>query len=316
MENPLVSVDKIEIITLEDNYIDITAGGNSEIIKRGRPASGSALSGSILAEHGFSAVVRISGRATHTLMIDFGLSEDVADRNATTLGLDLKQVEAAVLSHGHRDHFGGIERVGKSIGKKDLPLVVHPSVFKPNRFIRMAPGLKMPMASADPERIQQAGFKVIPSANPLCLLEDQVLFLGEIPRKTRFEKGMPNAFSEKEGEEIPDILEDDTAVVMNLKEKGLVIISGCAHSGIINTIEYAREVTGISKVHAVMGGFHLAGPVFESIIDETVDALQQINPAYIVPTHCTGRKAVSAIETRMPEAFILNMAGTSLTFAA
>lgn len=103
---------------------------------------------------------------------------------------------------------------------------------------------------------------------------------------------------------------------MNLGSKGLVVLSGCAHSGIINTAEYAREVTGINKVHVIMGGFHLTGPAFEPIIDDTVKSMKQIGPDYVIPTHCTGRKAILAIEKAMPSQFLANMSGTKLTFMA
>ncbi|HAR49589.1 MAG TPA: MBL fold metallo-hydrolase, partial [Smithella sp.] len=96
--------------------------------------------------------------------------------------------------------------------------------------------------------------------------------------------------------------------------KGLLILSGCAHSGIINTIHYAMKVTGIDKIHLVIGGFHLSGPFFEPIIDRTTQELQKLNPSYVIPTHCTGRKAIMEIEKKMPDQFILNMAGTKLTF--
>ena len=102
---------------------------------------------------------------------------------------------------------------------------------------------------------------------------------------------------------------------MNIKDKGLVIVSGCAHSGIVNTVHHAMAVTGIDKIHAVMGGFHLSGPFFEPIINRTTYELQKLHPAYVIPTHCTGRKAIMVMEKEMPEQFLLNMAGTKLTFA-
>jgi len=101
---------------------------------------------------------------------------------------------------------------------------------------------------------------------------------------------------------------------MHLKDKGLVILSGCAHAGIVNTVQYAVKTTGIDRIHAVMGGFHLSGPFFEPLIDRTTLELQKMNPAYIIPTHCTGRKAIMEMEKQMPQQFILNMAGTKLTF--
>jgi 7,8-dihydropterin-6-yl-methyl-4-(beta-D-ribofuranosyl)aminobenzene 5'-phosphate synthase len=94
------------------------------------------------------------------------------------------------------------------------------------------------------------------------------------------------------------------------------VLSGCAHSGIVNTVAYAREVTGVDPVYAVMGGFHLTGADFEPIIGRTTEALIALNPRYIVPTHCTGRKASMHIEREMPEKFLLNMSGTKMVFAA
>jgi 7,8-dihydropterin-6-yl-methyl-4-(beta-D-ribofuranosyl)aminobenzene 5'-phosphate synthase len=172
------------------------------------------------------------------------------------------------------------------------------------------------MPALEEEKVEASGFKVTRSKEPLLLLHGDILFLGEIPRRTSFEKGLPNAFYEDNGQKVRDPIEDDTAVVMNLGGKGLVLLSGCAHSGIINTVEYAREITGINKVHIVMGGFHLTGPAFEPIIDDTVEEMKRIGPDHVIPTHCTGRKAILAFERAMPGRFLVNMSGTKLTFAA
>ena len=123
-------------------------------------------------------------------------------------------------------------------------------------------------------------------------------------------------FYDDEGEEKWDPIEDDTAIVANVKGKGLVILSGCAHAGIINTVRYAKEVTGIDQVFVVMGGFHLTGKDFEPVIEPTVEALKDLSPKYVVPTHCTGRKAIMHIEKEMPEEFLLNMSGTKMVFKA
>ncbi|MDD5170886.1 MAG: MBL fold metallo-hydrolase [Syntrophales bacterium] len=314
---PINEVDKVEILTLQDNYIDLSAMDNSAVIFRALPLKAGELKVSILAEHGFSALVKTTtaGR-TRTLLFDFGFSGGGAAENAATLGVDMKQVEAIALSHGHIDHTGGMERLAAMIGRKEIPLIVHPAAFKYPRYLKYGKELKIHFPRFMREMAEQAGLKVIEVSEPRPILNGDVLFLGEIPHQTDFEKGFPVAHFMENGVELRDPIEDDTSVVINLRDKGLVIISGCAHAGIINTIRYAMSVTGITKVHVVMGGFHLSGSLFEPIIDRTTEELKKIQPDFVVPTHCTGRKAIMNIEREMPGQFILNMSGTKLTFAA
>lgn len=314
-KNMLKEVDKVEILTLQDNYIEMTAMDSNAVITRAAPLKEGEIRASILAEHGFSALVKTTLEdKTHTMLFDFGFSEDGAARNAATLGLDVREVEAAALSHGHSDHTGAMAALGLAIGKKDLPLVVHPSAFKSPRYLKFGEDFKINFPKLTREMVQAAGFAPIETDKPYPMLDNTILFLGEVPHATDFEKGWPLPHCQKDGKEVWDAIEDDSAVVMNLRDKGLVILSGCAHAGIVNTIQYSVEVTGIDKIHAVMGGFHLSGPFFEPIIDRTTQELKKINPAYIIPTHCTGRRAMMDIEKQMPEKFILNMAGTRLTF--
>jgi 7,8-dihydropterin-6-yl-methyl-4-(beta-D-ribofuranosyl)aminobenzene 5'-phosphate synthase len=226
----------------------------------------------------------------------------------------MTQVEAAVLSHGHSDHFGGLNKLSAMMGKKNLPLTVHPGVFKSPRYMKFSEEFKIYFPQFTREMAAKAGLKVMETKEPRLLLDGKFLFLGEVPKRSDFEKGMLLAHRVEDNVEKWDAIEDDTSIVMNLKEKGLVILSGCAHAGIVNTVTYAREVTGIDKVHVIMGGFHLSGPMFEPIIDKTTEELKKINPDYIIPTHCTGRKAVAFIEESFKERFIMNMSGTKLTF--
>jgi 7,8-dihydropterin-6-yl-methyl-4-(beta-D-ribofuranosyl)aminobenzene 5'-phosphate synthase len=127
---------------------------------------------------------------------------------------------------------------------------------------------------------------------------------------------MPHAFFLDRGKETWDPIEEDSSIVMRLRGKGLVVLSGCAHSGIINTVRHAMAVTGVGKVHVVMGGFHLSGPAFEAAIGPTAEELRKIGPDFVIPCHCTGRKAIMHVEQAMPGQFILNMSGTTLTFRA
>lgn len=309
-------LDSVEILSLQDNYIEITASDNSDVVTRAKAVKDGKIKNSVLAEHGFSAVVRTSsGGKKRTLLFDFGFSKEGAAYNADILGVDLKTVEVMVLSHGHSDHLGGLESLVKRIGRKGIPLVLHPSAFKPSRYLKFGK-TRQYFPAVTRKKFEKLGIRLIETRMPYPLLGGRALFLGEVRRETAYEKGMPMAHFDDRGSEKWDPIEEDSALVMRLKGKGLIVLSGCAHSGIINTVNFAREVTGIKRVHAVMGGFHLAGPAFEPAIGKTADALKKIGPDYIIPCHCTGRKAIMAIEKKLPDQFLLNMAGTTLTFRA
>ncbi|MEA3470699.1 MAG: MBL fold metallo-hydrolase [Thermodesulfobacteriota bacterium] len=313
----LNEVDKVEILTLQDNYIDITAMDNSEIITRALPLADGEIKNSFLAEHGFCAIVKTTkGDETRTMLFDFGFSEIGAAYNAKKLGVPMEDVEVMALSHGHSDHFGGFKEMNALIGKKNIDLVVHPGVFASPRYLKFSEEFKVYFPKLVREEIEKEGVTIVETEKPYPLLGGDVLFLGYVERKTDFEKGFPVAHYEENGVEKWDPIADDTSLVVNVKGKGLVVLSGCAHSGIVNTVFAAKAATEIDKVHAVMGGFHLSGPLFEPIIGRTTEELQKINPDYIIPTHCTGRNAIMHIEKEMPEKFILNMSGTKLTFSA
>jgi 7,8-dihydropterin-6-yl-methyl-4-(beta-D-ribofuranosyl)aminobenzene 5'-phosphate synthase len=313
----LKAVDKVEILTLQDNYIDMAAMDGSAMVQRALPVKDMEIKNSILAEHGFAAVVTVTRHAiSRSVLFDFGFSEHGAAFNADALGVNLSTVEALVLSHGHMDHFGGLIQLAERVGRQDIELVLHPAAFRKSRYIKVTEQFKIKLPSLTREKIEDAGISVTLSKKPRPLLDESLLFLGEIPKRTDFEKGFPRMYYMEDGEEKWDPIEEDTAIVAHVKEKGLVVLSGCAHAGIINTVQYAREVTGVQPVFVVMGGFHLSGADFEPIIAPTTKALKEFDPMYIVPTHCTGRKAIQHIEREMPGQFLLNMSGSKLIFAA
>jgi 7,8-dihydropterin-6-yl-methyl-4-(beta-D-ribofuranosyl)aminobenzene 5'-phosphate synthase len=313
----LREVDRVEILTLQDNTIDLTQQDNNEVIQRAMPLVGLEIKNSILAEHGFSSLVTVTeGEASRCMLFDFGFSEHGAAFNADALGADLTRVEAMALSHGHLDHVGGIRELVNRTGKTDIPLVLHPAAFRNPRFLKISDDFKLFFPPFTREKAAAAGAAVVDTEQPYAMLDHAAAFLGQIPRTTAFEKGAPNLYCEIDGQEQPDPFDDDSAIVFNVKGKGLVVLSGCAHSGIVNTVAYAKEATGVDRVLAVMGGFHLSGMDLDTVIQPTIDALKAVNPTYIVPTHCTGRQAIQMIEKEMPESFVLNMSGTRLTFSA
>ena len=313
----LKEADRVEILTLQDNYVDVAAFDSTDVVKRAMPLKDGEIKNSILAEHGFSAVVTITADgASRSLLFDFGFSPQGAASNAEALGLELSDVEAMVLSHGHMDHFGGLAALVEKIGKKGIELVLHPKAFRKPRYLKVSETVKVGLPALPREKLAEAQVALVESEKPRPLLGGRLLFLGEIPKRTDFEKGFPRMFYDEDGQSKWDPIEDDTAVAVHLKGKGLVVLSGCAHSGIINTVKYAREATGVDKLYAVMGGFHLTGADFEPVIEPTTAALKELDPSYIIPTHCTGRKAVMHLEKEMPEKFLLNMSGTKMVFAA
>jgi 7,8-dihydropterin-6-yl-methyl-4-(beta-D-ribofuranosyl)aminobenzene 5'-phosphate synthase len=317
MSTDLKKVDKVEVLTLQDNYIDMAAFDSTEVVQRAVPLRDMEIKNSVLAEHGFSAVLTISKGDSHrSTLFDFGFSEHGAAFNADALGVELNSVETMVLSHGHMDHFGGLVPLAERVGKRDIELVVHPAAFRTPRYLKVSKDLKFRLPPLTEERLREAGVSVVKTKECKALLDGTLLYLGEIPRRTEFERGFPRMFYEDGGEEKWDPIEDDTAVVVHVEGKGLVILSGCAHAGIINTVRYAQEVTGVDLLYAVMGGFHLTGTDFEPIIEPTVEALKDLDPKYVVPTHCTGRKATAHIEKEMPDRFLLNMSGTRIVFEA
>ncbi len=315
----LLEVDKVEILTLQDNYVDITAMDNSAVVQRASPLQNMQLKNSILAEHGFSALVTVhaDGKAS-SLLFDFGFSEDGAVRNAEMLGANIGSVKAMVLSHGHPDHTGGFRKFSSLIGadRRGIEFVCHPGVFMKPRYLKFGEEFKVYFPEFTKDTVLTEGFTLRESVDPCLLLGSQVMFFGEIPRLTDFEKGFPIAHRLEEGKEKWDSIEDDSGIAMNVKGRGLVVLTGCAHAGIINTVRHAMTVAGVDKVYAVVGGFHLSGPFFEPIIERTIGELKAIDPLYVVPTHCTGRNAILNIEREMRGQFILNMSGTKMTFSA
>jgi 7,8-dihydropterin-6-yl-methyl-4-(beta-D-ribofuranosyl)aminobenzene 5'-phosphate synthase len=245
---------------------------------------------------------------SESFLFDTGGSPRVIIDNSKIMGLNLCEVGLVVLSHGHYDHFGGLLSVIEVVGKANLPLIVHEDMFKPrgtssrDGTIRKYPEF--------PTQTQLKSTQAIFTKQPFLTANGHVCVTGEIPRKTSFEQGLMQHQAFVNGSWQPDpLIVDDRAIVMNVKGKGLVILSGCAHAGITNTINYAMQISCVETVYAVMGGFHLAGKSFEAKIEPTITELKKINPALIVPSHCTGWRAILALSQALPDAFVWNSVG-------
>ena len=191
-----------------------------------------------------------------------------------------------------------------------MPLLLHPDAFL-ERKLMFPDGHEINIPPPDRRLLSQEGVELIEEEEPSYLLGGLVLVTGQIHRSTPFEQGFPLHYARlKDQWEQDPWIHDDQALVLNVKDKGLVILTGCGHAGAINTIHHAQKLTGVETIYAVIGGFHLTGAIFEPIIAPTVAALKELNPALIVPAHCTGWKATHTIARELPEAFTPNSVGT------
>ncbi len=311
----LQPVDKCEVVVLVDNYIDVLLPPKDGVTRPPLARGDMIPEDTILAEHGLSVLLRLTyGGETHLVLMDAGYTDKALPHNLSYLGLSLEEVELVVMSHGHMDHYGGLVWAVGQIKKKPVPIVIHPNAFVTPRFFKLPDGRNLRFPVMDREAVEKAGGSFEEHAEPSLQLDEHLLVTGSVERVTSFEKGMPNAYMKQGDEIVHDDILDDQGCVINVRNEGLVVISGCAHAGIINTIKYARKLTGIDRVLGVIGGFHLSGPVFEPIIPDTIDAMKEINPKRLVPMHCTGWTAIKAFEAAMPEAFALNASGTTYQF--
>jgi 7,8-dihydropterin-6-yl-methyl-4-(beta-D-ribofuranosyl)aminobenzene 5'-phosphate synthase len=264
-----------------------------------------------VAEHGFAALVTVtSGNTSDSLLFDAGLSKNGLMHNMDVLEVRPKELHTIVLSHGHADHTHGLMGLVERLGERKMPLLLHPDAFLERKLL-FPDGHEIHLPPPDRRFLSHEGIEVIEERGPSYLLGNLVLVTGQIHRSTPFEQGFPIHYARVADRWQQDpLIHDDQAVVVHVKGKGLVILTGCGHAGAVNTIRHAQQLTGIQDVYAVIGGFHLSGALFEPIIPATIAALKEISPTLIVPAHCTGWKATHALAREIPEAFVANSVGT------
>jgi 7,8-dihydropterin-6-yl-methyl-4-(beta-D-ribofuranosyl)aminobenzene 5'-phosphate synthase len=288
----------------------------------------------LLAEHGFSALVELNGSGEYILW-DAGVSRIALINNLKLMKFDPGTIKMIAISHGHLDHYAAMKDLlelmdpipdarewSPSVSSSQVdawqdlhrvPVILHPAALRERWSVMDNETMVGPYPPPPWKEWESSGARMILSEGPYQLAEG-CWTTGYVPRKSFEEAGRSKKRLYRNASGFnPDQLEDDQAILINLEEKGLVVLSGCAHSGIVNTIEHARMISGVDRVHAVIGGFHLATAGDDEIF-QTVEYLREIGPELIVPCHCTGLRAISHIASEMSDAFVEGVVGACFTF--
>jgi 7,8-dihydropterin-6-yl-methyl-4-(beta-D-ribofuranosyl)aminobenzene 5'-phosphate synthase len=304
----LAPVDKVEVQILVDNATDglSTTPANVEsefsfATRRGlRASSGRCL---CCAVHGLSCLVTVHrGPLQHTVLFDSGPEDYAFERNSTRLGVDLGKVESIVLSHGHWDHSGAMFLALGAIrarnGGRAVPYYAHPGMFRSRGMALPGGGVRLMDDVPSINDLTAQGARVICTTEPQSFLDDMFFVSGEIPRVTTFEPGLPGQVRKTQdgkGWEPDELLMDERWIAVRVKGKGLIVFSACSHAGIINVLKHARATFADVALHGVLGGLHLSG-ANEKIIPQTIEGLKEFKLAAIAAGHCTGWRALAALE--------------------
>jgi 7,8-dihydropterin-6-yl-methyl-4-(beta-D-ribofuranosyl)aminobenzene 5'-phosphate synthase len=311
-------IEKATVTILADNYSDLTAPHRKIAKRHTIDPQTSIFELGFHAEHGLAYHIEVVANGVPaSFLFDFGMDFQGVNRNCDLLKLDFSKVEALALSHGHFDHWGslvGLLKTKKSAMREGIPLYFGEDAFI-ERYSKGPDGVVRSLSILNRPDIEALGVvKLVEIKTPTEIVPG-AYSTGKIEMVTEYEKGQPPLVIKQGDQFVQDFFVGEQAVVMNLKGKGLIVLSGCAHRGIVNAVKQAQTISGIEKVHAVMGGFHLTGAKPE-IIQKTIADVKAFAPEYIVPTHCTGFQAITAFSKDMPEPFILSTVGTHFIFTA
>jgi len=336
-------VDQVIVREITDNSHDIfQRGAEFPGLRVGRPGSPGAQQGRTL-ESEWGLALHLESRwgvEVRNYLLDFGFTSDVYANNVDLLKIDISKVDALIISHGHYDHVGGLMgflEANRSRMRPDLRLFTGGEDDFCHRFLRNPDGGFEPFGPAlDRRRLKALDVLPVLSEMPI-VIEGHAFTTGAVPR-TSIEHVLPNswvAFGIKDGlgcdanaymnhhftpDELvgkpgPDQHWHEHATCFRLGDRGLVVISSCGHAGIVNTLRRAQEITGVDKIYALVGGFHLA-PAPDDYLRAVMGELKKFDLEHVLPMHCSGQNFVDLAKQEMPEKLVLCGTGSSFTFSA